>query len=1004
MAQDFDINGAQLAELGKYLSGEREFSQEQLAMAGGAVPPPIDTGAVGQQQPGVIQLPKEIVDAYNSGVMDPAAEAELEADVASGEVVLPAGAGLARKVSEKVAQEYASGTLPAERVAQLEEALSQGRARLPAGFSRPKETTGQRTATQAELAAAQPTAGLQGALAASAGGPAGPMDKKEELGVIGSAVDYVTGESRKTTESESLPNWNYMPETAPAKNPTFDTAKVFAGTQLADPKEIVDIIKSNFPGVGVRQDAAGNFILKSSIDGKEYAIQPGFRVEDIPRALTGIGVGVAGGLGGTVLKSAGSAAAATSAVEASQALTGGSFDVENVAADAAFGAAAIPAAKLATQATEKVRTALGRPARDIAAAPAAPSPDAAKNALLSAGSAIAVKNSPKNRRDFIIAMGDLDTSGVAVPDNIKKTYGVDIWGDIPPEVLMKDADRRYIMDAFASQSAEIRGRRADFADKVSDIVDRNINAVATDAPVTNPIVDKTKITDRSDTQRTVVERLRDEDRASFGHKSDEKDPRTGRSGYVPGRINKAYAEVFEGMADRGAASTLKNTREALEDLARLPDGAFDAKYYRETLDEMPEVAKWVQQAEYAEKGLSSSGTAKKKGVRFEEPMAITAERIQQKLRSAIDDAIARTGDGKLKADLEAVKKAAEDDMFDLIESQGGDLDKLLKANADYEESSKVRKAARELIGDALTDEGLNAKEAMGPIDQAFKGLAKGEAGKFSKFMKLLGPDARTAIASSLDTVFSRKGPDSARNLATVSNYMTGVASNELSSRAFREHLTPEYAKLFNGVKKLVDWGADAQKTTASSGAMYNVQARLVESRPFATKARLAVNSAVNGLVTVISAKLGGMVGGTVGSGAGAAIGSAAAGTARDTALGPQSTSYAMARLGEVLQSPEFMADLREMVIAQSVTPSSAARAIKEGRAPGMTRDQLIEQWRQESLGRVGKLRDKLTKLPAMKELAKAVNVDLNKRGEYEAFIQDFVRAAGLMEDNARTEE
>jgi hypothetical protein len=65
------------------------------------------------------------------------------------------------------------------------------------------------------------------------------------------------------------------------------SAKTGLGTLLSNPQETAQVIKANFPGVQVRQDQKGNFILRSSVDGQEYAIKPGFQVSDIPRAIAG---------------------------------------------------------------------------------------------------------------------------------------------------------------------------------------------------------------------------------------------------------------------------------------------------------------------------------------------------------------------------------------------------------------------------------------------------------------------------------------------------------------------------------------------------------------------------------------------------------------------------------------------------------------------------------------------------------------------------------------------
>src|SRR5690606_4208610 len=95
-----------------------------------------------------------------------------------------------------------------------------------------------------------------------------------------------TGNLRATETTESLPDWATMPE---LNQMSWASAKTGVGTILSNPEETAQIIQANFPEAQVRQDEKGNYIIRSSIDGNEYAIKPGFRVSDIPRALAALG-------------------------------------------------------------------------------------------------------------------------------------------------------------------------------------------------------------------------------------------------------------------------------------------------------------------------------------------------------------------------------------------------------------------------------------------------------------------------------------------------------------------------------------------------------------------------------------------------------------------------------------------------------------------------------------------------------------------------------------------
>ena len=155
----------------------------------------------------------------------------------------------------------------------------------------------------------------------------------EEIG------EAITGSRRATPETRSLPEYTGMPELNRLTMPSFKAA---LGTLQSSPDETVQILKANFPGVQVRQDEKGNYILRSSLDQKEYAIPPGVSVGDIPRIISGIASFVPAGLASTIPRAAGVAATNQAVIEASQAGTGGTFNPEDVAIAGVLGGA-IPA-------------------------------------------------------------------------------------------------------------------------------------------------------------------------------------------------------------------------------------------------------------------------------------------------------------------------------------------------------------------------------------------------------------------------------------------------------------------------------------------------------------------------------------------------------------------------------------------------------------------------------------------------------------------------------------
>lgn len=173
----------------------------------------------------------------------------------------------------------------------------------------------------------------------SAASPALDMAAQEQpvdVGLLARIADSFTGKSRRTKEIEALPDWREsMPEFSLANGiPALKTA---IGTMSTNPDETAKVIQSNFPDVQMRQDEKGNYIFKSGIDQKEYALKPGFRASDVPRAVAGALMFLPAGRATSLLGAFGANAATQAAIEASQAATGGEFNAGEVGVAGALG-------------------------------------------------------------------------------------------------------------------------------------------------------------------------------------------------------------------------------------------------------------------------------------------------------------------------------------------------------------------------------------------------------------------------------------------------------------------------------------------------------------------------------------------------------------------------------------------------------------------------------------------------------------------------------------------
>lgn len=208
-----------------------------------------------------------------------------------------------------------------------------------------------------------------GAAALEAPAPAAPA---QAPGFFEGLAESVTGRARATPETQTLPEWTSMPELNQMSVASFKTAM---GTLMSNPKETVQILQANFPGVQVRQDAKGNYLMRSSVDQQEYAIPPGFTMGDIPRAVGAVAAFTPAGRAATIPGAILAGGATQTAIEATQAATGGEFSPAEVAMAAATAPAGQILQRVAPPVVQAVKN-VGQRITGRAPVPTPPAPGA----------------------------------------------------------------------------------------------------------------------------------------------------------------------------------------------------------------------------------------------------------------------------------------------------------------------------------------------------------------------------------------------------------------------------------------------------------------------------------------------------------------------------------------------------------------------------------------------------------------------------------------------------
>jgi hypothetical protein len=271
-------------------------------------------------------------------------------------------------------------------------------------------------------------AALEAPAPAPAAAPMSPeqwaASQSKPMGFFEGLVESVTGRARATPETQRLPEWTTMPELNQMSVASFKTA---LGTLLSNPKETVQILQSNFPGVQVRQDEKGNYILRSSVNQQEYAIPPGFTMGDIPRAIGGIAAFTPAGRAATIPGAVVGAGATQAVIEATQAGTGGQVSPSEIALAAATGPVGQILQRVAPPVAAAVRRgaqrATGRAPAPAAAPAAAAIPEAPPAAAAPAGAPMGTAMAPEVPPAAAAVAGEATAGGVSDVLNLARKAG-----------------------------------------------------------------------------------------------------------------------------------------------------------------------------------------------------------------------------------------------------------------------------------------------------------------------------------------------------------------------------------------------------------------------------------------------------------------------------------------------------------------------------------------------------------------------------------------------------
>jgi hypothetical protein len=713
--------------------------------------------------------------------------------------------------------------------------------------------------------------------------PGGFLDKVAAF--PGHIKEAITGDQRRTTTTESLPDWASMPE---LNSFSLASAKTGLGTLLANPHETVQIIQHNFPGVQVRQDDKGNFLLRSSIDGQEYAIKPGFRASDIPRAVAGVAAFTPAGRATTLGGAATGAAATQALIEGSQAATGGKFNPSDVALAGLTGAAVpavaglVRAAAPAKAMLQRVRgipnpVAAAEPAAvadplATASAGAADAADVAAQPVASAAPAAAGPAMPAPeladtaRKAAQGGMGSSRATQVlaeqAAPDakvvEAAKRLGIEDY--LQPDHVTTNQAYRELAQAVKSipgseaRAAELEGLRK-VAERANDLVEE-IGGTH-DVSTLNRSV-KNELQATHDQIKSQADKLYDEVRASVPAKAD------APAENVLAMI-KARADELDGV---------KN----LSPMERMIAAKLSPRTVRqtETVPGNPLMPGAQAATTRTTQALKHPTYALLDDVRRD----LTAARVQR--AGPFKDADARLItmlEGALRKDQQA---AAE--QFGM----GATWDLAQKTAASYK---AIQDDLSALFGKNL-DESF-----VGDLSRAVRALPAGDPSRFLRLVKSIPESMRPeVVASGLHTAFGKTAANGNGSFAKYATWYEGLLKNKQSFTAIMTYLQP------SARKQLSDLYRVSRSITAAT------RERITTGRINAIKDELqpADNLAARLYDVARQSALGATVGSAVGAVAGPGVGAAVA-----SALAKGAKPSAVKAVDELIASPMFISLARQ---------------------------------------------------------------------------------------------
>lgn len=553
--------------------------------------------------------------------------------------------------------------------------------------------------------------------------------KPPQMGFFEGLAESVTGSRRATPETQALPEWTTMPELNQMSVASFKTA---LGSLLSNPKETVQILQANFPGVQVRQDAKGNYLLRSSVDQKEYAIPPGFSMGDIPRAIGGLAAFTPAGAARTIPSAIAAGAGTQAVIEASQAATGGGTglaDVGEVALAGALGPAGQILQRVVPPVVQAVKSGAQRVMARPTPAPVAPRVEPTFEAPPMMPEAAGTPPVPPTVPGA--SMGTATAPGAAAP-TVTTTVTTETINNLVQRASGKGFGSTAARDQLADL-AQVNVAAKEAADRLGIKLPAD---VFSDNPQVRAAAGLTRSLAAGEAEsawRTTVSQAVD--------KADD----------VIRQFDATFVEgaVAPGVVSQKIKDSLTKTRADLNTQAGKVYDAVDEVVPKTSIVDLPKLGATLDaiKAEVGEKGMSA---AERNLAKMIEDGNVTYGRLKRE-KTLIGKALNKMESpygSMAEADLKRLYAALADDQLTNVGNIGGEelRQQLRAANLLYAKERALGNRIVNAFGNDL--EGSIANK----MRTAITGAAKGDAGEFNRLLKTVPEDLRketlaTALAS-----------------------------------------------------------------------------------------------------------------------------------------------------------------------------------------------------------------------------------------------------------------